>query len=256
MARVGPGSRVLDVAAGAGEQSLAAARRVGPTRPRARHRHRAGDARATPRPTRAPPAWPNVETRELDGEALDTLPAGVVRRRHQPRRPDLLSRPAARAGRHAPRAASRAGASRRSSTRRPSATPFFSIPVTIIRRARAAAAAAAGPAGAVLARRRRRARQRRSRRPGFRDDRGAQRVDSPVRLPSAAECVRFERESFGALHQMMAGLDEAERAETWARDRSARCARFETARRLRRPVRDAGRRRDRLTACARDAWLR
>ena len=41
------------------------------------------------------------------------------------------------------------------------------------------------------------------------------RVPSPVRLPSAAECVRFERESFGALHQMMIGLDEAERARTW-----------------------------------------
>ena len=31
---------------------------------------------------------------------------------------------------------------------------------------------------------------------------------APLRLPSAAECVRFERESFGALHQMLAGLDE------------------------------------------------
>jgi len=41
------------------------------------------------------------------------------------------------------------------------------------------------------------------------------RVDSPVRLPSAAECARFERESFGALHQMMAALSESERAETW-----------------------------------------
>lgn len=30
MARIGPGARVLDVAAGAGEQSIAAARRVGP----------------------------------------------------------------------------------------------------------------------------------------------------------------------------------------------------------------------------------
>src|SRR5262245_27773334 len=31
LARVGPGDRVLDVAAGTGEQTLAAARRVGPT---------------------------------------------------------------------------------------------------------------------------------------------------------------------------------------------------------------------------------
>jgi hypothetical protein len=36
-----------------------------------------------------------------------------------------------------------------------------------------------------------------------------------VRTASAAECVRFERESFGALHQMMAGMSEDERAATW-----------------------------------------
>jgi hypothetical protein len=35
-------------------------------------------------------------------------------------------------------------------------------------------------------------------------------------MHSAAECVQFERESFGALHQMMAKLDEAQRAEAWA----------------------------------------
>ena len=41
-------------------------------------------------------------------------------------------------------------------------------------------------------------------------------VPSPVRLASAAECVRFERESFGALHQMLAGLAEADREAAWA----------------------------------------
>jgi hypothetical protein len=40
-------------------------------------------------------------------------------------------------------------------------------------------------------------------------------VSAPLRLASASECVRFERESFGALHQMMSGLSEAEREETW-----------------------------------------
>jgi hypothetical protein len=34
-------------------------------------------------------------------------------------------------------------------------------------------------------------------------------------LTSAAECVRFERESFGALHQMLAGLAEPEREDAW-----------------------------------------
>ena len=40
-------------------------------------------------------------------------------------------------------------------------------------------------------------------------------VASPLRLPSAAGCVRFERESFGALHQMMSGLSQPEREAVW-----------------------------------------
>ena len=32
---------------------------------------------------------------------------------------------------------------------------------------------------------------------------------------SFAECVRFEQESFGALHQMLAGLNDAERKAAW-----------------------------------------
>jgi hypothetical protein len=42
------------------------------------------------------------------------------------------------------------------------------------------------------------------------------RVSAPLRLPSAADCLRFERESFGALHQMMASLPPAEQEATWA----------------------------------------
>jgi SAM-dependent methyltransferase len=49
---------------------------------------------------------------------------------------------------------------------------------------------------------------------GFRDV-VISRVAAPVRLISSAECVRFERESFAALHQMIAGLTEAEREEVW-----------------------------------------
>jgi hypothetical protein len=41
-------------------------------------------------------------------------------------------------------------------------------------------------------------------------------VEAPVRFSSAAECVRFERESFGALHAMLAGVPEQERQEAWA----------------------------------------
>ena len=49
---------------------------------------------------------------------------------------------------------------------------------------------------------------------GFRDVE-SRLVAAPVKLRSAAECVRFEKESFGALHQMLAGLDEAGREEAW-----------------------------------------
>ncbi|MBC8118768.1 MAG: methyltransferase domain-containing protein, partial [Burkholderiaceae bacterium] len=74
LARIGTGSRVLDVAAGAGEQSIAAARRVGAgghvlatdIAP-ALLDHARADARAA--------GLSNVETRELDGEALSEVPA-------------------------------------------------------------------------------------------------------------------------------------------------------------------------------------
>ena len=41
-------------------------------------------------------------------------------------------------------------------------------------------------------------------------------VPSPLRLPSAADCLLFEQDSFGALHQMLSGLDDAGRAAAWA----------------------------------------
>ena len=47
-------------------------------------------------------------------------------------------------------------------------------------------------------------------------------------MASAAECVRFERESFGALHQMLAGVPADERPAVWSQIEAA-LARFETA---------------------------
>ena len=40
-------------------------------------------------------------------------------------------------------------------------------------------------------------------------------VPAPLHMSSADECVRFERESFGALHQMLAGVSETERKSVW-----------------------------------------
>ena len=91
---------------------------------------------------------------------------------------------------------------------------FFSIPVSIIRRRADLPAPLAGQPGPFSLGA-----------PGVLEDQLAKaefrdietrRVAAPVKLTSAAECVRFEKESFGALHQMLAGLDEAGRSAAWA----------------------------------------
>jgi SAM-dependent methyltransferase len=211
LARVGTGHRVLDVAAGAGEQSLLAARRVGPTGlvlatdiAPALLEFAAADARAA--------GLSNVEVRELDGEALAELPAAsfdcAISRVGLIYFPDQQR---ALAGvRHALKRGGRFAAIVYST---PDKNPFFSIPVGIIRRRAKLPPPLPGQPGpfslgadGALAAAYERA--------GLRDIEIVK-VDSPVRLPSAAECVRFERESFGALHQMMSTLSEAERAETW-----------------------------------------
>ena len=91
--------------------------------------------------------------------------------------------------------------------------PFFSIPVTIIRRRAKLPPPLPGQPGpfslgadGVLAEALEAA--------GFRSP-TIEVVDCPVTMASGAECVRFEKESFGALHQMMSSLDENEQAETW-----------------------------------------
>ncbi|WP_431130981.1 class I SAM-dependent methyltransferase [Variovorax paradoxus] len=211
LARIGPGSRVLDVAAGAGEQSIGAARRAGASghvlatdiAPALLERA-AADAKAA--------GLSNLETLELDGEALDTLPAGsfdaAISRVGLIYFPDQQR---ALAGmRRALRPGGRVSAVVYST---PDRNAFFSIPVKIIReRARLPAPLPGQPGPFSLGAEG--ALEAAFAKAGLRDIE-VRRVPSPVRLASAAECVRFERESFGALHQMMVGLDEAERASTW-----------------------------------------
>ena len=211
LAYIKAGSRVLDVAAGAGEQSIAAARRVGPgghvlatdIAP-ALLDHARADARAA--------GLSNVETRELDGKALSELPAasfdaaisrvGLIYFPDQQRALAGIRRALKPGGRFAAIVYST-----------PEKNQFFSIPVGIIRRRAKLPPPQPGQPGpfslggdGVLAAAYERA--------GLRYIE-VRKVDSPVRLPSTAECVRFERESFGALHQMMSTLSDAERAETW-----------------------------------------
>jgi len=211
LARIGPGSRVLDIAAGAGEQSISAARRVGESghvlttdiAPALLERA-AADAKEA--------GLSNVETRELDGEALDVLPAGsfdaAISRVGLIYFPDQQRALAGMC--RALRPGGRVAAIVYST---PERNAFFSIPVKIIReRAKLPpplpgqpgpfSLGAEGVLEAAFAK------------AGLRDIE-VRKVPSPVKLPSAAECVRFERESFGALHQMMVGLSETERAQAW-----------------------------------------
>jgi ubiquinone/menaquinone biosynthesis C-methylase UbiE len=223
MACAAPGARVLDVAAGAGEQTLAAARRVGAN----------GHVLATdisPAILRfaldaaRQAGLANVETLELDGERHDTLPeasfdaaisrVGLIYFPDQQRALAGIRRALKPGGRFAAVVYST-----------PDRNAFFSIPVGIIRRRAQLPPPMPGQPGpfslggeGVLARVLEQA--------GFKDVE-VRSIDSPVRLPSAAECVRFERESFGALHQMMAAMSERDRAETWEEIASA-LGKFET----------------------------
>jgi hypothetical protein len=61
---------------------------------------------------------------------------------------------------------------------------------------------------------------------GFRDVE-VRRVEAPLVLASAVECAKLERESFGALHQMLAGLPEEDRQDTW-REIEAALGEFES----------------------------
>lgn len=223
LAAVKTGSRVLDVAAGAGEQTLSTARRVGQGgHVLATDISPAILAYAAAAARRA--ALHNVQTRELDGERCDELPAAsfdaVISRVGLIYFPDHQR---ALAGmRHVLKPGGRIAAIVYSTADK---CPFFSIPVSIIRRRAQLPPPQPGQPG-PFSLGGEGALQATYQRAGFTNVE-VRAVDSPVRLPSAAECVRFERESFGALHQMMAGLGEAERAETW-HEIESELRRFET----------------------------
>jgi len=222
-AGVTAGSTVLDVAAGAGGQTLAAARRVGA----------GGHVLATDispailaytAAAAADAGLATVGTRELDGERLD-VDAGafdaVISRLGLIYLPDRAAALACqyRALRPGGRVAAIVyGPAERNA--------FFAVPVSVIRRRAQLPPPAAGQPGpfclgapGAL--------EDALRGAGFRDV-GARTVDAPLRLPSSRECVRFERESFGALHQMLAGLDPAEREAAW-QEIADELARFDTA---------------------------
>ena len=223
-ARIGTGGRVLDVAAGAGGQTLAAARRVGPT----------GRILATDiAPAILEYADARLRTAGLlqhrdgrDGRRAPRRAGRVVRRGDLQGRADLLPRSASGAHRHAASPGARRSG-RRGQLLDPRAQRLLLGADLGDPGPRAAAAAAARPARTVQPRvpggRRAGAAGRRLR---------GRRVRCSCRRrcgwPSAADCLRFEQDSFGALHQMLSGLDDAGRAAAWA-EIDVRLREFDTA---------------------------
>lgn len=223
MAKVDQGNHVLDVAAGAGEQSLVAAVRVGPTgRVLATDisenilEFAAENARAA--------GIDNLETLTVDGEYLDVAPASFDAAIS---RVGLIYFPDQQAALARIKAALKSGgrfAAMVYST--PDRNGFFATPVSIIRDRAALPPPLPGQPGpfslgapGVLVKVMEKA--------GFTNIEERV-IDAPLRLPSAADCLRFERESFGALHQMLSGLGTADQNAVW-QDIASALGQYETA---------------------------
>jgi SAM-dependent methyltransferase len=210
MAGVASGARVLDVAAGAGDQTLQIASRVGP----------GGGvlaidispsllAFAATEAKRA--GYGHVATRAMDGEQLELEDAtfdvvvsrvGLIYFPDQQRALSEMRRVLVPGGRVAAIVYST-----------PAQNGFFSAPVAVVRRCARLEAPLPGQPGpfslggpGML--------EEAFTKAGFSDVR-AERVQAPLRMESAAACLRFEQESFGALHQMLSTLDRAGRDAAW-----------------------------------------
>ena len=229
MARVTEGSRVLDVAAGAGDQTLLIAERVG-----AKGHVLATDIASNilefARENAQRAGLKNVETRVLDGEDLklpdDTFDAvvsrlGIMVFPHQEKAVAGFRRVLKKDGRLGLIVFSI-----------PENNLFFSGPLSIVRRRAGLPAPVPGQPGIfslgspgvidnLLSR------------SGFREVH-VQRQLAPLRMSSADECVRFMKESFGNLHQMMSRLSEKEKSEAWEEIRKE-MGQFETGGRFNGP---------------------
>lgn len=210
LAQIAPGQRVLDIAAGAGEPALSAAERVGPhgsvlatdlSENIVQFAQKIADDRHLA----------NFKTRTMDGENLE-LPDGtfdVVLCRfglmYMPNRQRALAE-----WRRVLKPGGRAVAAVFST---PDKNGWGSVPIGVIRkRAKLPPPLPGQPGpfslggeGALEG--------------AFREadyqNVQTQKLSAPLRMSSAAECIRFERESFGAFNQMMAHLAREEREAIW-----------------------------------------
>jgi SAM-dependent methyltransferase len=202
---------VLDVAAGAGDQTLQAAARVGPGGSvLATDISPAILAFAAAEAKRAGLA--NVATRTVDGEEPDggdgsydvvMSRVGLIYFPDQQKALSQMRRVLVPGGRVAAIVYGTADTN-----------GFFSVPVSIVRRHARLGPPLPGQPGpfslgapGVL--------EQALVRAGFRDVK-VETVSAPLRMASASECLRFEQESFGALHQMLSSLDRPGRDAAWA----------------------------------------
>jgi len=210
LARVTSGTRVLDIAAGAGDQTLQIASRVGP----------GGSVLATDispailafaASEAARVGQPQVATRVMDGEHLELEDAtfdvvvsrvGLIYFPDQQRALSEMRRVLVPGGRVAAIVYST-----------PAQNGFFSAPVAVVRRHAGLGAPLPGQPGpfslgapGAL--------EQAFTSAGFSEVQ-AERIQAPLRMESASACLRFEQESFGALHQMLSSLEPAAREAAW-----------------------------------------
>jgi ubiquinone/menaquinone biosynthesis C-methylase UbiE len=222
MAGISTGHRVLDVAAGAGEQSITTARKVGTSGQVLAVDISANILEYAQQMARQA-GLNNIETQVMDGENL-TLPdntfdavisrVGLIYFPDQQRALQEMRRVLKPGGKVAAIVYST-----------PDKNKFFSVPVSIIRHRAQLPPPLPGQPGpfslgaeGVI--------QKAFSEAGFINVQ-AELVDSPLRLPSAQECVRFEKESFGALHQMLSTLSDNDKEAVW-QEIEAELKQFET----------------------------
>ena len=210
MAGISTGHRVLDIAAGAGEQSITTAKRVGAT----------GFVLATDissnilafaQQMAKQAGLNNIETQVMDGENL-TIPEAtfdaVISRVGLIYFPDQQ-----RALKEMLRVLKPGGKVAAIVYSTPDKNQFFSVPVSIIRNRAKLPPPLPGQPGpfslgeeGVI--------EKAFMQAGFINVKSVL-IDSPLNLPFAKDCVQFERESFGALHQMLSGLSDTEKQTVW-----------------------------------------
>jgi SAM-dependent methyltransferase len=212
MAGIGPGSQVLDVAAGAGDQTLLIAERVGPTgRVLATDLSPAILALARDNATRA--GLTNVQTQVADGEDLRVAPASfdaAVCRLGLMFFPDPL-----RGLREMHRALRPGGGICTMVFAQPERNPCITTLVSVaLRHAGLPPRDPFAPGGLLSLGRPGRVDELFAA-AGF-EDVATTRIDAPFRLPSVRAYLDFVRSSASPVQQILAGLDDAAADAAWA----------------------------------------